>query len=479
MRLRARDRDDRPGRGDHLDGRPGSKDTMTDTAYDELLRPRFHFTAKRNWLNDPNGLVHCDGVWHLFFQHHADGLRWGPMTWGHAVSPDLVHWTQLEHALRPDDLGTMWSGSAVVDRRDTSGLRIGATPPLVAMYTAVRPDAPASATQCLAASTDGGATWTKHAGNPVIPCIEPGNRDPKVIWHEPTGRWVMALYLAGSAYALFASPDLKAWTRIQTITVPGTSECPDFFPLRIDGDASREQWVLWVADGVYVLGDFDGDRFTPRSERLVCELGPNGYAAQTWSDAPDGRRTQISWMRGGTYPWMPFNQQLSFPVDLTLRSTPEGPRLYRWPVREIGSLVARRTALDGATLSGRPLYPEPGDGLYDLEIEIDVGSATALHLRIHGRELRYQVAEGTLTLLERTARVPTEDGRLRLRLLIDRTSIEWFADGGRHSASFCFLADGCDEPLAVWSTGGDARIVRGEIRHLRSAWHPLPPAAKA
>ena len=163
--------------------------------YNEKFRPQFHFTARQNWLNDPNGLVHYDGTYHLFFQHNPAGLEWGNMTWGHAVSRDIVRWKQVENALEPDRLGTMFSGSAVVDWENTSGFQTGPDKPIVLIYTAAGGTSPESEgqpfTQCLAYSSDGGQTWVKYAGNPVLGCIRDGNRDPKVIWHAPTRRWIM------------------------------------------------------------------------------------------------------------------------------------------------------------------------------------------------------------------------------------------------------------------------------------------------
>ncbi len=170
------------------------------TLYHEALRPQFHFTPARNWMNDPNGLVYYRGEYHLFFQHNPFGRQWGNMTWGHAVSPDLVHWRQLPNAIEPDRLGTIYSGSAVVDRDNTTGFQQGREKPLVAIYTAAGGSSPQSQgqpyTQCLAYSTDRGRTWTKYAGNPVLPHVIGENRDPKVIWYPPERNRVRIRVLA-------------------------------------------------------------------------------------------------------------------------------------------------------------------------------------------------------------------------------------------------------------------------------------------
>ena len=222
--------------------------------YQELHRPQYHFTARKNWLNDPNGLVYRDGIWHLFFQHNTEATTWGNMTWGHAESRDLVHWDQVDHALYPDSLGTMFSGSAVVDKYNTAGFGEDA---LLAFYTAagqfVNPQKPY--TQCLAYSLDNGRTWIKYEQNPIINEIAPGNRDPKVIWHEGTERWIMALYLSGDRYCLLSSQDAKSWTHLQDLTLEGDRECPDFFPLK--SPSGDEKWVFTGASGNYLIGEFN------------------------------------------------------------------------------------------------------------------------------------------------------------------------------------------------------------------------------
>ncbi|MBA2479315.1 MAG: glycoside hydrolase family 32 protein [Planctomycetes bacterium] len=439
--------------------------TMPTSDYQEALRPRFHYTSRRNWLNDPNGLVYFQGEYHLFYQYYAKGCTWGPNSWGHAVSTDLVHWRQLEDALHPDErFGWIWSGSAVVDHGNTSGLGIGGEPPLIAVYTAGGKTPTTPCVQCIAFSTDRGRTWTKHAGNPVIPQVEGENRDPKVIWHAPSRRWVMALYLDRNDFTLFTSPDLKTWTRGGDVRLPGTSECPDLFELPV-ADSGERLWVFWGGDGFYRLGSFDGERFTPTSGSLIAEHGPNGYAAQTWSDTPDGRRLQISWMRGGRYPGMPFNQQMSVPVELTLRRFPEGVRLCRVPVRELEVLRtgAQRWAAT-ALRPGAPLVADDRGGLFDLIAAIAPGEADAIVMRINGCELRYDAVRQTARFQNHTLALPLCEGELRMRLVVDRTSVELFAADGRICASFCYLPEACEDALSISAQGG-AATVRALVVH--------------
>ena len=207
----------------------------------------------RNWTNDPNGLVFYKGEYHLFFQHNPNGIDWGNMTWGHAVSPDLVHWKQLANAIEPDRLGTIFSGSAVVDWDNTAGFQKGDEKTIVAIYTAAGGTSDQSKgqpfTQCIAYSNDRGRTWTKYDKNPVLKHIVGGNRDPKVVWHAPTRRWIMALFLDGNEFAFFSSPDLKTWTQLQRMTIPNCAECPDFFEMPVDGKPELKKWVWTAANG--------------------------------------------------------------------------------------------------------------------------------------------------------------------------------------------------------------------------------------
>ncbi|MCY3556101.1 MAG: glycoside hydrolase family 32 protein [Gemmatimonadetes bacterium] len=504
-----------------------------DTLYREAHRPQFHFTAKKHWINDPNGLVYFDGEYHLYFQHTPGSMVHGRTTWGHAVSTDLVHWKQLHTAaLDVDETGWMWSGSAAVDHHDTGGFKDGDVPPLIAFYTAggerVFPDR--RCIQCIAHSNDRGRTWTKFAGNPVIGHIRAENRDPKVVWHEPTARWIMALFMDGNDYALFSSPDLKSWTHLQDLTLPGVSECPDFFELPVDGDTANTRWVFWGASGGYLIGRFDGHAFTPETDVLQAEQGANGYAAQTWSDVPaeDGRRIQISWMRGGRYPAMPFNQQMSFPVELTLRTLPDGVRLCREPVREIkllyagtrtwpaGDLAAvaaeqfKQRFASGAISSyavtdlreavSRLVLADEGD-LFDVRMAIEVGGrgksgggdeydgdengdgsesagARGFTIEVQGHSVVYDAEAQTLSCLGKTAALRTIDGRVSLQLLIDRTSLEIFVNRGEVSMSFCFLPAAANHRLALKAVGGSVRggvhggvrIVSLLVHELRSAW---------
>tara|TARA_E500000331_G_scaffold306895_2_gene311479 strand:- start:3129 stop:4478 length:1350 start_codon:yes stop_codon:yes gene_type:complete len=447
---------------------------MNDHLYNEVHRPQFHFTAKENWLNDPNGLVWVEGKWHLFFQHNPEATVWGNMTWGHAISDDLVHWRQVEHALYPDALGTMYSGSAVVDHEGTAGFGEGA---VLAFYTAAGEHAKPrqTYTQCLAVSQDDGVTWEKYANNPVVNHIECANRDPKVIWHKPSQRWVMALYLAEDRFCLMRSTDAKSWERFQDVTLPGVSECPDFFPLK--DDAGDEQWVFWGAKGGYQLGQFDGDQFVPHTELLTAEYGRNGYAAQTYSNAPDGRIIQVSWMSGGQYPEMPFNQQMSVPMELTLAGTGADARLSRVPVSELESLRARSSTIDDVKINeGTPFIADTDARLIDVSLTLTPCDSGQLVVSVRGqplvvdwgsKELRFQNGAVDLGRL----RDQRADAELKIQLLVDLTSVEVFLNEGEISGCFCFLPGAYIHPLVLMARGVTQEVLRVTLFELRSSWN--------
>jgi len=439
------------------------------TLGDELGRPQYHFTAHSGWINDPNGLVFFKGEYHLFFQHNPFGTEWGNMTWGHAVSKDLIHWEQLDHALHPDSSGTMYSGSAVVDHENTSGLGTAGQPPMVLLYTAAGNQSPASKgqpfTQGLAYSLDG-RRFSKLASNPVLDHIEAENRDPKVVWHQPTNRWIMALYLNEDRYALFSSADLKHWERCDSVSMPGASECPDFFELPVKGDPKSRYWVFWSANGRYRLGRFDGARFTPSTEPIDSNFGPNCYAAQTYSDAPKGRRIQIAWMQGGRYPGMPFNQQMTVPREITLIKTKEGPRLAIQPVAELSKLRSK-TLMNKRDLAVRELAIPCSTDLVELRLQWTRDQSLAI--KFNGQEIRYEAADRSLLALGRKVQLRGESPVLDLVLYFDRTSLEVFADGGLVTIPGCFVAHPNSKDLVVTSDSGQAVLKRFEVFELKSA----------
>lgn len=439
--------------------------------YQEKYRPQFHFTARQwteyrlnpgqreeGWLNDPNGLIYLHGEYHLFAQ------RWNKC-WIHAVSKDLVHWTELPPAFWEDERfgGGVQSGGAIYDRDNTSGLSPDKKhPPLIAFWSGND-----NRSQCLSYSLDRGRTWTKYAHNPVL--VHP-ERDPKVFWYPPDKRWIMVLYGEGR-YAFFSSSDLLTWTALSA-SLPDCFECPDLFPLPVDGDLHRQKWVLIRGNGNYSVGDFDGTAFTPETEQLPCDHGPNFYATQSWGDIDGhpGRRVQIAWMRGGQYPDMPFNQQMTFPCDLTLRTTPDGLRIYRTPAPEIRKLQGSPHVWKDLPLSAGTVLPlaVPGD-LFRIVARVELPPGAALTFHLHGATV--DLTDRSVACHSQPASVP--GGVQTVEILVDRTSVETFVNDGAVSVSTCFLP--ADERLAVEGVAGSAAVRDLQIFPLRSIWkgeHP-------
>lgn len=445
-------------------------------SYNEKYRPQFHFSPRYGWTNDPNGLTFYNGEYHLFFQHNPFNVAWGNMTWGHATSPDLMHWTEKGDALYPDPLGTIFSGSGAVDFNNTTGFQTdpNGLPPFVVMYTCNGPNmrygAPAS--QNLAYSVDGGKTFTKFEGNPTLPHIVGGNRDPKIFWHEPTGKWVVALYLDGEDYALFGSKDLKSWELLCNIEKLGCSECPDIFELPVDGDENNKMYVFWGGNGKYLLGNFDGQNFERLSEPLDAKWGGHDYAAQSYSDTP-GRRIQFSWMNGGSYPGMPFNQQYTVPRELTLRTTPDGVRLCVNPVKEVAELRVAELALNAKTDGAATVYePTAGESkaydLLDYELTLEPGDSTIV-VEARGRRVELDPKAGTTTYEDVVAPLAVVDGKITLRIVLDRTSFEIFVNDGLSQIAKCFVPE--DENNAPVLRVENAKSVDAKCWTMPGCWN--------
>jgi fructan beta-fructosidase len=424
--------------------------------YKELHRPQFHFTSRRGWLNDPNGLVYYKGEYHLFYQHNPYGWDWGNMHWGHAVSKDLVRWRELPIAIYPRRFGDWaFSGSAVVDGANTSGLKAGGEDVLAAFYTST------GRGECLATSNDRGRTWADWPGNPVV---KHAGRDPKVLWHAPSKRWVMAVYdeHAGKRWiAFYTSADLKKW-QFQS-RVEGFYECPDLFELPVGGKPGVRKWVMHAADGQYVLGGFDGKAFTKESGKHALWHG-NFYAAQSYSNAPDGRRVQVGWAVGSAFPGMPFNQQMTVPCELSLRTTGEGVRLFAWPVKEIDGLRGKRHAwkdVAEAKVAGE---------LFDVQTTLAVGTQGEIGFVVRGEPVVYDVKGQVLRCHGKTMPLKPQGGKVRLRILADRGSVEVFGNEGAAALSVGVQLGGKERSLRLFARNGGGKAAELEVFEMRSAW---------
>ncbi|MDN3521824.1 glycoside hydrolase family 32 protein [Halomonas ramblicola] len=484
-------------------------------------RPALHFTPPQGWMNDPNGLVYFAGEYHLFYQYHPHDRVWGPMHWGHAVSRDLCRWEHLAPAMAPDKAGMCFSGSAIVDRHDTSGLFDG-EPGLLAFYTVHRvasedPDDYVQE-QCLAYSRDRGRSWQRYAGNPII--AGPGFkdfRDPKVIWHAPSRRWVMAL-ACGQVIRFYVSANLLDW-RLASEFGEGQGthtahpwECPELFELPVEGAAEGEpetRWVLVVGIGAsddnpfgsftqYFVGRFDGARFHndhPAETVLLMDAGRDFYAVQSWSDLPaeDGRRLAIAWLNNWLYadriPEAGWRGAMSFPRELTLVATPEGVRLRQAFAREWRARAAEAVAVappERSLAAGCHVLLEGGARVAHgrMVLELTVGASLSLDLQQGEHQALELVADEAGVAVRHRRRGQNGDdafdthfphdqavGRLdgqgvELEWLVDDGSLELLLDGGRLAITQLSFAVPAGRPLALAVTAGECRVEALDYRAL-------------
>jgi fructan beta-fructosidase len=406
-----------------------------DSLYKEKNRPQFHFTSQRGWINDPNGLLFYEGEYHLFYQHNPYEKEWENMSWGHAVSKDMLHWKELPTALSPDKMGAMFSGSTVIDYTNTAGFNKGNTPAMIATYTVFTEE---KQVQCMAYSLDKGRTWTKYSKNPLIDSKAKWNskdtRDPRVFWYKPGNHWVLVLN-ERDGHSIYNSDNLKEWTFKSHVT--GFWECPDLFELPVDGDKNKTKWVMYGASDTYMLGSFDGKRFTPESGKHLFVTGTI-YAAQTITNIPesDGRRIQIGWGRV-SHPGMPFTGMMLMPTTLTLKTTKDGVRLFSVPVQESEQLFTKVNQwgnLSQEEATARLAAYKQADRLR-LKATIKLSHATNAGLDLFGQHLiNYDLNPN---LLNGTFYSPQDMTSMELTadIYIDRTSIEVFIDGGAYSYS--------------------------------------------
>lgn len=491
---------------------PASAPLTAEAAGAADLRPLFHFTPPANWINDPNGLVYYAGEYHLFYQYHPHSLVWGPMYWGHAVSRDLVRWEQLPIALEPDALGMIFSGSAVIDWHNRAGFGPAA---MVAMFTQFEAG---QQVQSLAFSTDRGRSWTKYAGNPVIaqPAGQVDFRDPKVFWHgnPSSGHWVMLLAV-GQEIWFYTSPDLKTWTRSGTFGAGfgahgGVWETPDLFPLPVDGNPDDTRWVLVVSvqdhapaggSGVqYFVGDFDGGTFildeSPDTVRWA-DYGGDFYAAQSWSDAPNGRRLWLAWMNNWSYgaeiPATTWRGAMTVPRDLALARDGDGFVLVQQPAAEVLQLhgVGHQWAaaevqpgtqllehMRGATLEVRATFvvdPATTARSFGLRVRAGAGEATVIGYAAEQQALFVDRSsaghKATGTAEPQVVPLQPRAGEITLHLLIDHASVEVFADDGRVVLTNQIFPAPTSTALELFAEAGTVRLKELSVHplHLQPA----------
>ncbi|MCR9197982.1 MAG: glycoside hydrolase family 32 protein [Planctomycetaceae bacterium] len=490
--------------------------------FQERLRPQFHFSPEINWMNDPNGLVYHNGEYHLFHQYNPFGNSWGHMSWGHAVSKDLVHWTHLPLALAETDGVMAFSGCCVIDHHNSSGFGTEDNPPMVAIYTG---HGHGKQVQNLACSLDNGRTWTMHEGNPVLDLKATDFRDPKVFWHKQTQRWVMVVSLAVEKVLVFyGSPDLKNWTELSRFGPAGTInkpnwECPDLFELPVEGAPGETRWVLEAdigsgsiaggSGGEYFVGTFDGTRFQTEQDAQWVDFGRDFYAPISWDNIPasDGRRIWLGWMNNWEtclVPTHPWRSCMSVPRTLSLRklsfNAEEPPRyvLVQKPVRELQALRQAAIVPEAVPAAWPPVdVVRPGE-LADLPLEIEAtlqpGTARSVGLRIVTGDQQYlevgydRHSAGVYVDRSRSGDVdfhPAFSGRhvaparlinerIQLQILVDRSCVEVFINEGEAVISDRFFPSAISPVIRVFAGDDSAAIHDLKIHRLRSIWRQHP-----
>lgn len=494
-----------------LAGCAAPRESVTDTnaAFREKYRPQYHFTPPSQWMNDPNGMVYYESEFHLFYQHYPDSNVWGPMHWGHAVSKDLVSWEHLPIALYPDSLGYIFSGSAVVDAKNTSGLGTETNPPLVAIYTYHDAEGERAGkndfqTQGIAYSVDKGRTWTKYENNPVLK--SPGIkdfRDPKVSWYDDGKKWVMALAVQDHI-RFYSSPNLLDWSLESEFGKDagahgGVWECPDLFPLTVE-ETGETKWVLLVSinpgapnggSGTqYFVGDFDGKAFKPDSkDSKWIDYGTDNYAGVTWSDVPveDGRRVFLGWMSNWQYgqvvPTTVWRSAMTLPRNLELKKLKNGYVLHSPPVAEVEKLRAGTQNITKMLQSAEQVATDslfelelslriPEDQKFTLNFSNDAGDTARLIVQSDGMYFD-RTKSGAVDFEAGFAAVheaPRPQGKvISLRIFVDVSSVEVFANEGEVVMTEIVFPKAHYSQLSL-ETPEAVLIESAVLHHLRSIW---------
>jgi fructan beta-fructosidase len=449
--------------------------------YQEALRPIYHFTPRRGFNNDPNGMVYYGGEYHLCYQHNPYDVVVGNQNWGNAVSTDLVHWTELPEAIYGDALGQAWSGSSVVDWNNSAGFGSNV---LVSFYTSAGGHGNNNLmsegqlfSQSLAYSLDLGRTWIKYTNNPVVPNVQGDNRDPKVIWDSVANKWCMVFWLANNNYGFFSSTNLLNWTQTSTFTFPNVIEVPDLFQLPLDGNTNNLKWIFYAGAGHYYVGQFDGNTFTPQYGPYSIRAGNCFAAGQTFNNMPasDGRRILIA-NATGNYPKMPFNCGMDFPVQLTLQTSGSTPLIYVNPVNEVALLHTSTNAWPAQTLpNGVNVLSNTTGEAFELDAKFQPGTIAQLTFNLGGTPVTYNNINQRVDCEGITNALSPSNKVVELHFLVDRGFLEIYANAGLLYMPMSITPVAGALPLSLIATGNGAQLVSMNLYNLGSAWPAAPP----
>lgn len=482
--------------------------------YKEKYRPQFHFTPQKNWMNDPNGLVYHNGEYHLFYQYNPFGNRWGHMSWGHAVSNNLLHWKHLPVAIPEQDSFAIFSGSAVMDKNNTTGFGKNPTDvPMVAIYTAhviadsTKPDNYRQE-QHIAYSLDNGRTFTKYPGNPVLDIGKKDFRDPKVFWHEPTKKWIMLVVLANEHVVKFYnSPDLKKWTHVSDFGPAGDYtaiwECSDLLEVPVENERGKKKWVLINSQQYtmqYFVGEFDGIKFTsqnPANKIYRPDYGPDYYAGITYNNLPEGHPpVLIGWVNNWKYandiPTHPWKSAMAFPRELTLEKRQKEWILLSNAFKANPPLTQEVITWEFETRVKDKVMVDVKSQTVSLQVEFEVQkNATAgVRLAVNGHKgfvVAYDSKSQKL-FIDRSNASDTNfhkgfnewskyeasllpvDGKIKLHILFDKSIIEVFANKGEVNMTAQVFTDENNNGIEVFSIGGVTKFTQLTATTLKSTW---------
>lgn len=395
-----------------------------DNLYHEPFRPQVHFTTKNGWLNDPNGLLYKDGIYHMFYQHNPTEPYWDNMHWGHAESKDLIHWEEKQTVLFPDDRGMMFSGCAISDDKNLIDKNAENNKTAILYYTTTTPYC-----QHMSYSTDNFKTIKQYMEKPVIPHIKANNRDPKVVFCEELNCYIMALYLDEDVYCILNSEDLINWQELQRIHLAEDSECPDLFPL-YDSYGDRK-WIFIGGHNKYLVGNFKSGKFVAEQSVLTLQYGNSGYAGQTFSNLPNNRIVRMVWDLYGIPPFN-FNGQMGFPTEMSLSKYDGTYYLQANPIEEIKTIYKNQKVFNEVTVTPKKMFIKKLDtNAHLLKLNADNLNNGKMIISIFGRSISFDFANNEMKIGNCIAPISLTSNELDITVIVDKCSMEVFADGGK------------------------------------------------
>ncbi len=448
----------------------GQSDTMEpEGVYRETWRPCVHYTVKNGWNNDPNGMIRYGDTYHMFYQYNPCGTVWGSMHWGHATSKDLFHWQEEDVALFPDEYGTAYSGSAIEDKNNVSGLKTGKDNPLLCFYTAAGDKGVMAGnkkrTQRLAYSVDGGKTFVRYP-HPVLEHVIGYNRDPKVVYAEELGKFVMLLYMEKSDYHIYVSDNLLNWQFLQSITIEGDAECPNIARLRV-GESDNFKWVITGAKEIYIVGEFCDGKFHVLQGATRANKATEAYAGQCFEGMGEENAVEIQWLHG-RIPEKNFSQQMGIPKELSLSFLDGIYYLNTRPHPNIRTLYSQIENYRNIRLEN-PFRTELTEKAYDIEIMGTYEPGAVIYMSLFGHNIKMDMASNLLSIGKYQSALSLKTQSFSIRMIVDKFSVEMFSDDGR----FQYVATGPSDynlTALVLQSEDYSSSLDMEIRSLQSIW---------